>query len=394
MPQYIFIVAYDGTRFHGFQRQYSNSDTSKGYAVIEGMKKRPRIDQGTGERLPMTRTDSPKQHHQQQQQPRQYNHKTVTVQECLEYAILQWISTVTPDVPWSLDDLNLRVAGRTDKGVHARGQVIAVQFPNTGPFVQGSNDAIQEQQQLPLWKIQKGIHGRLPIDISFRRVYLHAPSVNDANPILFDPRHDAKLKRYSYTIKYQRRKPTTTRTATQNNASITPIIGVQAGVGSQTFRTALDDSPCLWLCQDPLDDRHLLPTVCRLLAGTHDYSAFVHKAARHEKDNTLTITRLDFEILQEYELPSLYLEQPVSVLDETHNIPLGEEEPQIVLGRFIVEGQRFRRTMVRNLVGFAVDVAKGKEAMVTETFWTTPEASAKRVHSAPPTGLCLEFVRY
>ena len=338
----------------------------------------------------MTMTAPAKQ--QQPPQPHEYNHKTVTVQECLECAILQWLSTVTPDTSWSLDDLNLRVAGRTDKGVHARGQVIAVQFPNKGPFVQGSNDEMPQKQYFPLWKIQKGIHGRLPIDISIRRVLLHAPSVNHANPILFDPRHDAKLKRYSYTIKYQRRTSTPPTTTAQNTSILAPISGVQPGVGSQTFRTALDDSPCLWLCQDPLDDHYLIPEVCRQLAGTHDYSAFVHKAARDEKDNTLTITRLDFEILQEYKLPSLHLLEQPDLSDTNNNHP-GEEEPQILLGRFIVEGQRFRRTMVRNLVGFAVDVAKGKEAMLTETFWTTPEA-AKRVHSAPPTGLCLEFVKY
>lgn len=386
MPQFIFIVAYDGTRFHGFQRQHSNEKSSH-YAVIEGMKKRPRVDAGTGERLPITTSQATKSPGHGQPS---YNPKTVTVQECLECAILQWLSTVTPDTPWSLENLNLRVAGRTDKGVHARGQVIAVQFPDTNPiFVQSSTGRDNIQQLLPLWKIQKGIHGRLPIDISIRRVYLHKPSIGDSMA-LFDPRHDAKLKRYSYTIKYQRHKPIGT---VSNSAAA--LLSVQTGVGSQTFRTALDDSPCSWLCQDPIDDQQLLPEVCRRLSGTHDYSAFVHKAARDEKDNTLTVSRLQFEVLQEYELPSLYLVEPSPPTDDTGELQQQREEMQIVLGRFVVEGQRFRRTMVRNLVGFAVDVAKGKQEMLTESFWSTPVVeAAKQVHSAPPTGLCLEFVKY
>ena len=197
--------------------------------------------------------------------------------------------------------------------------------------------------------------------------------------------------------------------------TITGAGGGAGGVGSQTFRTALDDSPCLWLCQDPIDDQQLLPTVCQRLAGTHDYSAFVHKAARNQKDNTLTVSRLEFVVLQEYELPSLYLQpqreegdgereqerQPTtsscaSASDTADNLQQqDQEEIEIVLGQFIVEGQRFRRTMVRNLVGYAVAVAQGKKAMLTDSFWTLPVTeAAQQIHSAPPTGLCLEFVKY
>lgn len=413
MPQYIFIVAYDGTRFHGFQRQHSNDATEarskKGklnnnsngdFTVVEGMKKRVRVDMETGERLHMTLATM--------------NYRTVTVQECIECAILQWLSMVMIAVPdtststdarntatatatttkrtWSLEKLNLRAAGRTDKGVHARGQVVAVQLP--GP------DQLKPGTLSCFWKIQKAIHGRLPVDISIRRVLLPVPKIV-SNPIasepssstssttttvLFDPQRDAKLKRYTYAIKYQR-LPLPARPATSTNDTTAPTM--TEAVGSQMFRTALDDSPCLWLCQHPLDDS-ILSKICQQLKGEHNYSAFVHKAARAEKDNTLTVSRFDFEIVQDHEVPpSLFLDPHINGnnIDE-------EKAPILVLGRFIVEGQGFRRQMVRNLVGFVVDVARGKETFETDSLWTGSTEAAARVHSAPSTGLCLEFVKY
>ena len=167
MPQYILVLAYDGSRFSGFQRQHANTAPTP----IEGLKKRPRIEPSTGQLVPLLGG----------------NKKNVTVQECVELAILQWLPTANNNenrVQWSLEELNLRVAGRTDKGVHARGQVVAIQLP----------------LELEAWKIQKGIHGRLPTDISIQRVIPLDPS----KP-LFDPRQNTKRKQYSYTIKFQRR---------------------------------------------------------------------------------------------------------------------------------------------------------------------------------------------
>lgn len=391
--QYILIVAYDGTRFHGFQRQYANNNTHNSSSSIEGMKKRPRIDKATGQRMPMVTADN----------------KNVTVQECLECAILQWISTATTsskkengatkhktttaspagaalpeddvgkkqeEEEWSLETLNLRVAGRTDKGVHARGQVVAIQLPAT------------VCKNVELWKIQKGIHGRLPIDISIRRIF----TVDPCKP-LFDPRKDAKLKQYSYTIKYQRLSTKKTNPSTGQQKQHL------AAVGSQTFREALEDSPCLWLVHDPLDDT-IMTHACEALQGTHDYSAFVHPKARSEKDNTLTVSRVEFTILQEYQPPSLYLHCDDSDMNASATTTDKEEQlqPVIVLGRFLVEGQRFRRTMVRNLVGFAVDVGKGKLSLedptTMESIWACTKEGAASVHAAPASGLCLEFVKY
>ena len=334
MFQYILILAYDGTRFTGFQRQHTNAEAP---TKMEGMKKRPRIDASTGQRQPLLSTDN----------------KHVTVQECLECAILQWLEPQD----WSLEQLNLRVAGRTDKGVHARGQVVAIQLP----------------QQEECWKIQKGIHGRLPVDISIQRVI----EVDLTTRPLFDPRQSAKHKQYSYTIKFQRR----TEHHNKNEEK-----GLR--LGPSYFRMALEDSPCLWSCHYILDDA-LMKQACQQLQGTHDYSAFVHKAARAEKDNTLTVTRFDLEILKEYQPPSLYMD---ANLNQTLT---KDDEPQIVLARFYVEGDRFRRTMVRNLVGFVVDVGRGYQPLdCIESLWTGSKEAAARVPAAPAAGLCLEFVKF
>ncbi|CAB9526515.1 pseudouridine synthase A [Seminavis robusta] len=355
MPrQYILIISYDGTRFHGFQRQYANVSTNtsnnSSNKVVGVMKKRPRVDTVTGVRPPLV-----------------FNHKTVTVQECLESAILHWIGNSSP-LLWTLEKLNLRVAGRTDKGVHARGQVVAVQLPEEALVPPKDNN--NQQALLEPWQIQRAIHGRLPIDISIQRV------IPVDGPELFDPRHSAKSKQYSYTLKYQR--------AASNNTEV--------AVGAQTFRTALDDAaPCVWLCPFVLQDDKLR-AACQALLGTHDYSVFVHKEARRDKDNTLTITRFDMEILKEYAPPSLYLINDSNNNNNNNNKPYAD----IVLAKFYVEGERFRRTMVRNLIGFLVEVGRGAQTLddMDQTIWTGSDQVADLIPVAPASGLCLEFVKF
>jgi tRNA pseudouridine38-40 synthase len=140
-------------------------------------------------------------------------------------------------------------------------------------------------------------------------------------------------------------------------------------------------------------DNDKLQAACRVLLGTHDYSAFIHKEARRQKDNRLTINRFDMEVLEEYRYqePSLYL-----VNDSNNNNDDDDDKISIVLARFLVEGERFRRTMVRNLIGFLVEVGRGKETLddMDSTIWTGSDAAADRIPTAPASGLCLEFVKY
>jgi tRNA pseudouridine38-40 synthase len=252
---------------------------------------------------------------------------SVTIQECLEEALMRY-----SNLPRSR--LNFKFAGRTDAGVHAKMQVCAVDIP--------------EQQQE--WMIRKAVNSRLPSDISISSV---SRCENDS----FDPRHDSKRKQYSYTMKYRRK--------VFKDGTLLPI----CESGPNTIRSALDP-PTIWVCPWVLDDSNI-DSLCEKLTGTHDYTAFVHKSTRKERENILLV-KLSCDRLEET-----------------------KEECPVVTVRFRVESKGFRRSMVRNLVGFIVDICRGTvDESIFDCLWTGTDDVAAEVHSAPAFGLCLECVHY
>lgn len=100
-----------------------------------------------------------------------------SVQEELEKALLRLTGAA----------VRVRGAGRTDAGVHARGQTAAFPLPSG----------------IPVAKIPEAMNSRLPDDIAVT----DARAVDDA----FDPRRDCILKRYSYSITYGKVKPVLAR---------------------------------------------------------------------------------------------------------------------------------------------------------------------------------------
>jgi tRNA pseudouridine38-40 synthase len=317
MPLYKLVVAYDGTRFNGFQRQTATSALRE--VPTTRPTKRPYMDSSTGKRKP----------------------NAITIQESLEGAVSDWIGCTIPD-------LHLRFAGRTDKGVHARGQVVVLTLPDLAvAFPTKSQDE-------RILEIQKSINSRLPIDISVDHVEVCE------NP-KFEPRHDVKLKQYSYTVKYRRLVLDADGKALSACRS-----------GPNTVRSALD-SPCLWVCPWALDDGKM-EALCRHLQGEHDFQAFVHKEDRRKRDHTLALQTMRF-----------------TVLSET------SEAAPVVTARLVCEAKGFRRSMVRNLVGFCVDACRGHDGMddmCLDDLWSGDEAIADKIHSAPASGLCLERVDY
>ncbi len=77
---------------------------------------------------------------------------------------------------FKVEEPRFRASGRTDSGVHARGQVVAVDMP----------------ESLPERSIVGAVNWHLPEDIRFRRAVFCDPA--------FDPRSDARLRTYRYLL--------------------------------------------------------------------------------------------------------------------------------------------------------------------------------------------------
>jgi tRNA pseudouridine38-40 synthase len=299
----LLVVEYDGTRYHGFQRQ--SSTTLK-------PSKRPRIlDDG------------------------RKKSEMCTIQDCLEDAIMQWQPETTQS------SLRLRAAGRTDKGVHAKGQIVVV-------------DICVDQED---WMVIKSINSRLPYDISVRSISYCSHKL--------EPRHACTKKAYSYTIRFRR---------LIRDHSGQPISICRNG-GPHSFRSA-HDPPCLWVCPWALDDS-LFQSICNQLTGEHDFSSFLHKSERsnHASENkdrhrkTLDTFRVSLPF----------------IISEDVAVP-------IVIAQFQLEARSFGRSMIRNLVGFVVDISRGKLPYdkVVQDIWTSVKPDM--IHAAPASGLCLDRV--
>ncbi len=77
---------------------------------------------------------------------------------------------------FGVEEPRFRASGRTDSGVHARGQVVAVDLPAS----------------IPGNSIASAVNWHLPADIRFRRAVACDPE--------FDPRRDARLRTYRYLL--------------------------------------------------------------------------------------------------------------------------------------------------------------------------------------------------
>lgn len=301
MPCYKLTVEYDGSRFSGFQRQTPNPPSSDA--------ERPTKQRKVGK-----------------------SQTSLTVQECLEKALLGWTGSET------VQELQLRCAGRTDKGVHALGQTVSIQVP-----------AKFNKEE---WELCRATNSRLPNDIAVVGFKLCKKSD-------FCPRRDAKKKQYSYTLRYRRK-------VLDDDGDVLLL----SNSGINTLRSAFD-SPCLWKCPWALDDTCLIE-LCQKLQGTHDFSCFVHKEDRRKRDNVMELKKFNVEFIE-----------------------ASSEEAPAVTVKFVLEAKGFRRTQVRNLVGFVVDVCRGQLEMnqLNDVLTGTDEA-AKLVNAAPSSGLCLVKVEY
>lgn len=208
--------------------------------------------------------------------------------------------------------VRVRGAGRTDAGVHARGQVAVVELPAA----------------IPVEKIPEALNSRLPDDVA---VTAAAGAAED-----FDPRHDCVMKQYSYSM------------------TLGPV------------RPALGDRRS-WHVKRPVDVDAMIAAAGAFL-GDHDFTSFCNRELAG-RDNVRTVERSDIE-----ELP-----------------PDRAGRRRLV---FRVEGRSFLYNQVRAMVGTLYGVGTGRFAPsgIADIFAARDRAAAGE--SAPPWGLCLEWVLY
>jgi tRNA pseudouridine(38-40) synthase len=306
---------------------------------------------------------------------------------------------VSQILPIPRSALRFRFSSRTDGGVHV---LVAVNLPDKPSHLTGvAASSPPDHDQLELLRlssIRRSIsNSRLPTDISISHVSICHRDPN------FDPRQGVQRKQYSYTVKCRQK--------VQHLLS--------SSGGPDTILSALDP-PTVWICPWSLDDSDF-DTWCQQLSGTHDYTAFCHKAVRrlqqpglqqqHEsvaKTNVLTVTKFFCERqeqpLHQVSSSSVAASEAAAAATTTTTTTTAQShatEPVVVTARFVIEAQGFRRSMIRNLIGFLVDLACGAikdEAMIQnllqELIWLGMEDVATLVHQAPACGLCLEHVWY
>ena len=157
MPRYKLTVAYDGTDFHGWQRQLVPIDlASQRTDLTDGI-------------APAGARTFPRWHDSGRAELR-------TVQSVLQQAVCEVVR----------EPVEVGGASRTDAGVHARGQVAA--FTCSGEGIEGRGWP-PERGTLPL---MRAINSRLPEDALVTGVEI----VNDG----FNPIADCTSKGYSYAL--------------------------------------------------------------------------------------------------------------------------------------------------------------------------------------------------
>ncbi len=254
------------------------------------------------------------------------------------------------------EPIELVGASRTDSGVHARAQVAAF---TCSPTVQGT--PIPGGSPHTGWPADRGsdrllaaINSRLPDDVVVRRVALA--------PTDFDPVADVVAKGYSYTLHVSRARPLWDRHRVHHLWRDTPL---------------------------NVDD---MSRAAQALLGEHDFASFA--ALGHGR---LTTVRTLFSC-------SVH-QVPLSPDDDAHhagpswppssahaNTPPRHEPVQRV--RIDVSGSGFLWNMVRIIVGTLMQVGIGQRPPEDLARVLAARDRTQAGPTAPPTGLCLEWIRY
>ncbi len=231
--------------------------------------------------------------------------------------------------------VELTCAGRTDAGVHARGQVLSLDVPVDALASLARRD---RRTGDGLRRLRDGVNALVGPSVALSRV-----SVVDDD---FDARFSAKDRTYHYTVL---------------NAEVPdPFLVGRA-----------------WWVDAPLDMERM-SEACTHLIGTHDFSCFCR---RPKAPRTLG---------PEADEPRA----PVSLVRQILSAEWSPASDRPELLTFTICATAFCHQMVRSITGMLVDVGRGRRQPHDVAAAVASKDRAKAGQLAPPHGLVLWDVRY
>jgi len=380
VPRYKLTIAYDGTEFCGWQKQFPHADAvpahlhgfkegdPRGWEAEPGVSELGWATSPKGEVSPQATEGAPRLPPQlssafDSSAPSDIDNRPRrelrTVQAVVERAVRMVVR----------ERIILSGASRTDTGVHARGQVASFKCsPETGapalavePAAEGI--VVPQAARGGGWPVERGtlplmraINARLPDDVLIRSI--------EVVPDDFNPIANCTSKGYSYTVWCSDHRPLRER------------------------KTALH----LWQRMDVAAMR----AAAAEIVGEHDFAGFA--AAGHGR---LTTVRTVFgcEVLEEGIEGSG--DQGIGT-EDAHAPALwprqgglsGEADGPVQKLVIRVWGNGFLWNMVRIIAGTLVEAGKGRctPERVREALRTGNRRLAGS--TLPPHGLCLEWIRY
>ncbi|MBX3405277.1 MAG: tRNA pseudouridine synthase A [Phycisphaeraceae bacterium] len=334
MPRYKLTIAYDGTEFCGWQKQFPHADAVP--AHMHGFRAGDPVawetEAGVEEHPPAAAPTTPPA--EAVDDPR-VRRELRTVQSVVERAVRLVVR----------EPVVVTGASRTDAGVHARGQVAAFSTLET----ERGRGWPAERGTLPL---MRAVNARLPDDVLVRSI--------EIVPEDFNPIAGAAAKGYTYSLWCADHRPMWSR------------------------RTVMH----LWHRMDV----GAMRACAAEFVGEHDFAAFA--ATGHGR---LTTVRTVFgcEVIEESAGSSGHGSEEAEQRGWPRAEGLtGEARGDVQRLEIRVWGNGFLWNMVRIIAGTLVEAGKGKcgPERVREALRTGDRRLAGP--TLPPHGLCLEWIRY